>query len=566
MDWARETPRVYVARDSAYKGEVTQAQMDRLADAGFTVFGHRWVLITRKKLDRERIETHVRISEEAGLDYVPWMRGSLRGEPKDPDKRVVWANGEVQPVYGPMAPELWAHLENALTYLAELSRDRPVAGAFLDFENYYPNKQANFYHRSYNRHAIRLFAEATEAPAPPEDLKPGEGPDWLRERDLKEAFDAWQRRAFRQRLADLRASLDAVNPRFLIGFYAGSGMLDSNLDAIATPEAPAVLLPPSSYGRPSPLLDQKTALLANRNYGREMMAVAREQDTPFRLLAGILPGHKGSDPEFTGKNISGMAAVTDGVWIWDEGKGDTAEQFRWMTIANLEIARGESRLHHEPRLEPEQLDADPPEATTDRLQIGLLGERAGNLTPLLEETGKYEAHSVEALNSGHLAAFDLVLLQNFTASLPEDSDLHKTLREYVANGGALILSHRTGRFLESPFPDIAERARPDERVLAGFQVADSAMRIRKNAAEEIGGPRALPDEAAFTAGFPDHVIFAPGPEGKVLVRDRFGDATYVVGDYGEGRAAFVGSFIGYSEPPEGAERTLFLNMIDWLTR
>ena len=60
------------------------------------------------------------------------------------------------------------------------------------------------------------------------------------------------------------------------------------------------------------------------------------------------------------------------------------------------------------------------------------------------------------------------------------------------------------------------------------------------------------------------MIFKPGPKGIVAIENRFGDPVYVAGTLGKGRVMFSGCYYGYSNDLEGAERDVFLSILDWL--
>ena len=60
------------------------------------------------------------------------------------------------------------------------------------------------------------------------------------------------------------------------------------------------------------------------------------------------------------------------------------------------------------------------------------------------------------------------------------------------------------------------------------------------------------------------MIFQPGPQGTVLVTNRFGDPVYVAGTVGQGRVVYSGCYYGYQAPLAGSERALVLDLVHWL--
>jgi len=114
--------------------------------------------------------------------------------------------------------------------------------------------------------------------------------------------------------------------------------------------------------------------------------------------------------------------------------------------------------------------------------------------------------------------------------------------------------------MASPFPEVATRAVPTRSVEAGRHVVNTRL--------VAAGPHAALGSVApgtkFATEFHDHMIFAPGPEGTVLVRNTVGDPVYVLGQVGQGRVAFSGCYYGYAHPLEGPEADLLAGVLRWL--
>jgi uncharacterized lipoprotein YddW (UPF0748 family) len=128
-------------------------------------------------------------------------------------------------------------------------------------------------------------------------------------------------------------------------------------------------------------------------------------------------------------------------------------------------------------------------------------------------------------------------------------DIVKALRDWVARGGVLLLTHDAVGFCWHlrAFPEIGE-----------------GVALSKSRGVEV-----LPNEFRITPGawqheFPDHVIIAPGSQGKVLAHEA-GDATKPVlvgGSFGRGRVLLYGGLLGYA--PDGTlddgERNFFFEI------
>jgi len=143
-----------------------------------------------------------------------------------------------------------------------------------------------------------------------------------------------------------------------------------------------------------------------------------------------------------------------------------------------------------------------------------------------------------------------------------DDPLPQALRKYVEQGGGLLLAFDTCWFMKSPFPEIAVHDDPLEHdrieVDRHAHVIDTDLEVvREHAA--LGGLKA---GDRFRPMWREHMIFKPGPESTVLVRNEFGDPVYVVGTLGKGRVAFTGSY--YQRDPEGMEKQALLSIMDWL--
>ena len=125
-----------------------------------------------------------------------------------------------------------------------------------------------------------------------------------------------------------------------------------------------------------------------------------------------------------------------------------------------------------------------------------------------------------------------------------------------------MVTHDTGWFMASPFPEVAVRDVPTQRVESVRHVVDTDLQVVL-AHPALGG---LQEETRFTTEFRDHMVFRAGHRGKVMIENVFGDPVYVVGEIGEGRVVYSGSYYGYTNPLAAAERQAFLGCLNWLAR
>ncbi|MBN2311410.1 MAG: hypothetical protein JXR94_20705 [Candidatus Hydrogenedentes bacterium] len=331
------------------------------AEAGFNVFSPRK---GHDKLDEVRAVTGW--CEQYGIYHMPWMRGTLTAPegPQADGKRVVWANGNEQPLWSPNSDEFWAWTHQYIVEYARISAEnKHLMGVFLDYENYAPGRQGNLYSLSYDDTILGKFAEAQgiELPA----LALADRRPWLTEQGLHDAFEAFQIAHWRDRCRALREAVDAHDPTFQFCIYPAPGtrfMIEATYPEWATERAPIILADPSTYGRPSRFARQERALAANRELLIKRRVAAEEAGIPFIYAGGIDPVVKGADPEFSGKNAVMMSEVTDGYWIFYEGptytKQDHAEYWKWFTWANRAIAAGRFDAQHEARETPENWALD----------------------------------------------------------------------------------------------------------------------------------------------------------------------------------------------------------------
>jgi len=538
---------------------MTEAQVREIGEAGFNVVCPRI-----GGTDMDRVRRVAELAQQYGMYYMAWMRGSL--EAKEGEK-VVWASGVVQDIYSPNADELWAWMTEKILGQAKLSTEIPsILGVFLDYENYAHHSQGNCYALSYDTKILGEFAEAQGVALP--ELAPEKRYPWLKEQGLHDAFREFQVAAWRARCRKLRGQVDAINPRFQFIVYPAPGTMfitDAIYPEWATDQAPLILADAATYGRGTMLASHDEGLAGNRRKLLENIASVRPYNIPFSYMGGIDPVCEGADAEFNGKNAVMISDLSDGYWIFYEGptygKPDHEANWTWFTRANREIALERYALQHAPRETEDPVNRAALERKTDKVQIALYGMKP-RMHELVEQTGKFEVHQLEGKSVEYLSGLDVIVLQNFNIALTADSPFAQTLRAYVEQGGGVLLAHDTIWFMDSPFPEIAQRAVPTHElnVEAGRHVAEVDLVVTRQH-EALGDARS---GTQFAPEFRDHMIFAPGPQGAVVVQNVLGDPVYVTGACGKGRVVFSGSYYGYNRDLEEAERQVFLAILDWL--
>ncbi len=537
---------------------MTEDHVREIAQAGFNVLSPRL-----GNDDMAEVRKIAALAEKHGIFHLPWMRGSLATKT---GVKMVWADGSEQDIYSPNAHEFWQWTEDLVLNYARISTEyASLFGVFLDYENYASgSKGGNCYGLSYDTKILGDFAQAEGIKLPA--LAPDRRYPWLKEEGLHERFEAFQINHWRERCRALREAVDAINPRFQFCVYPAPGtlfMTEAVWPEWATEQAPLILADATTYGRPTGMMPHKEALQANREALSANLKMAQQSGLPMIYMGGIDPVVQGADPEFSGKNAVMCADATDGYWIFYEGptytKQDHADYWKWFTWANGKIAAGDFAAQYQPRETTDECGATELVKQTDKPQLGIYGLKS-HMRQMLEEEGTFEVHELGSMVPGYLSGFDVIVLQNFNVTLAYDSEWVQAFRRYVQEGGSLLLGHDTAWFMDSPFPEIAVRDIPTQRVEAERHVVETELRV-------VARPRSLGRVAIgtqFSSAFRDHMIFKVGESGVTAIENTFGDPVYVLGLFGRGKVAFSGCYYGYTKELEGTERRVFFGLLDWL--
>ncbi|MBT4497723.1 MAG: hypothetical protein HOC74_08375 [Gemmatimonadetes bacterium] len=542
----------------AHNGWVmSEENVREIAAAGFNVVSPR-----QGNDDMDEVRRVALLAQKHGIRHMPWMRGTRVAESGD---LLVWGDGTVQNLYSPNAEELWDWIEGRILGYARISAKIPeLMGVFLDFENYAPGWKGDGYSLSYDNKVLEEFAEARGIEIP--ELEPKARRRWLEKNELHEQFAEFQIDSWRRRCRQLRQAVDKINPafRFCVKPAPGTPFIEEAVwKEWGTERAPLILADRSTFGRANPLMGHVEGLAANKRNIERRQGRVREAGVSMQYLGGVDPIVRGADPEYSGKNAVMLAEMTDGYWVFYEGpeydQEDHAAYWKWFTWANRAIEAGRFVVQAEPRVEADPWLMVDLGAQTEKLQIGLYGLKP-RMVELIEGEGYFELHDLRGVSLEYLRQLDVVLLQNFNLDLDSSHPWVRALRAYVREGGGLMLVHDTAWFMASPLPEIAVPGYPVDQVEAVRHVVD--RRLQVSAAHPALGD--LREGTLFETEFRDHMIFNPGKRGTVVVSNHFGDPVYVVGEFGEGRAVFSGSYYGYTEPLIGTEREAFLACLKWL--
>ncbi len=533
------------------------------AEAGFNVWSPR--------LGHNNLAEVLLVNEwcrKYEIFHIPWMRGTLTapdGAEAD-GKRVVWSSGSEQPLWSPNSDEFWNWTTNYIVEYAKMAADDDtIIGVFLDYENYAPGlRGGNLYDLSYDDIIMGMFADDQGIELP--ELRLADRASWLEDEGLTEAFSEFQINHWRERCRTLREAVDEWAPEFQFCIYPAPGtlfMTAATYPEWATEAAPLILADASIYGRPGIWANHEEALAENEAKLTRNMEWALEQPGgPYMYAGGLDPVVTGADPEFSGRNAVMSSELTDGYWIFYEGPtydGTHRDYFNWFTRANEAIAAENWDFWGAERETPDSAGALELIAETDKPQIVVSGTRP-HLIDTIESFDTWEVHPMEGVELSYLEGADVVLLQNFNQEWGPGHPFVMALREYVENGGGLLIGHDTGWFMASPFEGVATRGYPTKKVEAVRHVVNTDL-VTDNDHPALGDitPRTI-----FSTEFNDHMIFEPGPNADVIIRNIFRDPVYVAGEVEKGRVIFSGCYYGYHGPLEGTERDVLENVLRWL--
>lgn len=330
---------------------MTENHVKQIAEAGFNVVSPR-----EGGDDMHQVRLISQYAQKYGLYHIPWMRGTLATKQ---GPKLVWSNGQEQPIYSPNSDELWDWMSRMIIQYAKISVETPsLMGVFLDFENYsmgmdFVRKIGNAYPLSYDDKILKEFATEKNIVLP--NLKLGERHDWLQKKGLHQDFSDFQIANWRTRAKKLRNAIDSINPQFQFCVYPIGDMLflqNAVFQEWATGRAPLIVADAITYGRPSKYMLHKPALMSNLERLERNMGTIPKGISNILYMGGIDPVVNFADPEFSGRNAVMISEASNGYWVFYEGPeiGKDHEQYwKWFTQANLAIKNGSWNFWQEER-------------------------------------------------------------------------------------------------------------------------------------------------------------------------------------------------------------------------
>jgi hypothetical protein len=548
--------RIVVAKVFPRDGLVIQEKYFKMiADAGFDV-----VIPVKGRDDENTLQRSLELCSKYGLKHMLVRRGT---EPAgDSDEQFVWQNGVVQKMARPFSDRLWKQtIGPRVLAHARRSLNQPAVGAWFDFELYEANDQQNVQWHTFDDKTIAEFAAHAGRSIP--DLPNDKRYPWFIDQGLLEQFYAYQLERYRRQVRWLRQQVDSINPRFQFGIYPGPvhPFLPVAFEELTSDAAPVIMTPADTYARVIPTLPDSICLDASAAWCRRAVKRSEAYDYPHLVFGGVMPGHVGADPAWTAKNAYTVARGVDGYWLYFQQvlEGTSIENYMTcLAAAHFALDHGdETWMDRIAPTIPDDLPVEPSVAGKT-FDLGISGSFS---SPFIEN--KYATQHITAYTPANLRRYRAVILQNFNISADQTSPLYKVLRDYVAEGGNLLLTHDTPYFFGSPFPDIVKEYLLQPPLW--HHVDNAEMKLVADTSHPILA--GLPPNEAFQSRFTDYLPLAPGPQGTVLVENDAGQAIYVVGRHGKGRVVFAGSYFWYrfAEEPYGwMEDHLLRRCVGWL--
>jgi hypothetical protein len=520
--------------------EMSRNDFSALKKAGFNVVCDR-----KFGENPQQIIKYLKICRLLGLDYVPWLRGTL--EINRPEGQLVYENGARLPVAAPLSPELWNYLRrNAINY-AKISRQHSnLIGIFLDFEMYCQPMYTHAYPISYDDDSWKKFFSQKGLEIPQTKLKTRK--KYLESQKQYNAYREYYISRFRQKCKELRADIDKINPKFQFIIYGGDLLVSNEfIPAMHTKKAPVVYAMANTYGPPCPLLPEAD----NIQMVKELLQEARkEKGKDVKILAGLDPAVRGCTPEYAAKMSVIASETVDGYWVFYEGFDNKSSRHRRHIE---EFTRGNEAIknkNYSYAREPFKKTAVEKSFFKKRSNLPQVGIYGG--TKYLHKTlsGSYETHELKNLTMDYIKNFDILFLQNLNVLTPGNSKLKRILRKYVADGGNILLAHDSGWYMHNLFPEIARRRYPVKSVSAIRHVMDTKM--------------VTAEGKSYNSEFPDHVIFYSTPNGKCLVKNKFGEEVIIIGSYKKGKVAFCGNYFAHKSELAGTEKNILSGVMKYL--
>ena len=468
--------------------------------------------------------------------------------------KVVWFNGYEAALACPVDDTYWRKriIPYCLEYV-KISKETKTFAIMFDWEIYVKNKFRNVYGLCYCNNCWKRFKKETGISLPQLSYK--ERNKYLITHNLRQKYSDEFYKHLHELGKELRQKTDEINPELSYWFLPGVGgaFLTNLAKVLATEKAPIICTNENTYGKPSLALSDDEGVESVVRMVKHDLNYLRSTKIPFKYLAAIMPDQ---NPEFHGRQAIATGKLCDGIWIWELGKAKHYKHGRRkvmdiMCKANKVLRDGTFTVPPEWLKKSKNNAEKIPEGKTG---VGISGIKA----ELIKMPSTYHIYDLKTLNKENLKKTKLLILQNFNAKLEADSPTVKLLRDFVKNGGRLMLLHDSAYFMASPFPEIVKGSFVPKENGDGRHILDTQLHISETC-------KIVPDMAgkSFHCSFNDHLVFQCGSKGKIIVKDKYNYPVIIAGNFGKGRVLFNGCY--YRKVKNGSIETVLLDkLIKWL--
>jgi hypothetical protein len=476
--------------------------------------------------------------------------------PVDVDNRyskVVWFNGYEANLACPVDDAYWREriIPYCLAY-AKASKQVPVFAIMLDWEIYIKNKFRNVYGLCYCDKCWKRFEKESGVKLPELGFK--ERNKYLVKNNLRLKYSNIYYNHLKALGRELRRETDKINPKLSYWFLPSmnGGFLTELGKTLATEKAPIIVCNENTYGKPSLALSDDDGVKSVVKMVKNDLRYLRRTGIPFKYLAAVMPDQ---NPEFHGRQAIETARLCDGIWIWELGKAGHYKHGRRKVMdilskANKEIRSGSFEI---PGAWLGTKKKAVNKIPAGKIGVGISAIKSG----ILKLPANAHVYELKEISAAHLKNTSLVVLQNFNARLDADSPTVKLLRQYVKDGGSLMLIHDSGYFMDSPFPEIVKGHFVPKEQGDGRHILDTKIKISEPciAAPGLAGK-------VYTASFNDHLVFEKGPQGEVFAVDKYDYPVITGGKFGKGKVIFNGCYYRETKP-DSVEMRFLGKLISW---
>lgn len=529
--------------DKIFSRNPTRALLDgdyqRIKELGFNVLSPR-----NSGVDVEMMERDLKLCREAGLKFLPWLRGTLDNTTAS-KLQLTHFTGIAAPLYTPDCKAWQDYMRNWLDLYARKQKNDPaMLGVFLDFEHYAKPKIMEPYDYSYDQANLARYRSET-------------GKSVIGNGTRDAGFEQWQKKNWQKQCAVLAADVKSISPDFKFFIYPtiSTPFLDVFASEMQKQGLQVYNAGCETYDTPSFYSNEGIRDWASeviRKSAAKTVSVLPE----VKYLGGLDPAVSGNPPDVMALKMCAIAENSSGYWIFFEGFTRDEHVFKDYCDAFVKANQGITNKTYKIPVGPEKAAVKkyvPRFKKEGAKKIFISHQMRGALSRYYESFPHREALDMKGTGLDSIDHFDLLILQNFSVMPNDREHIYRELRNYVEKGGSIILGFSSMARLPGLFPEIGEAA----------------------ATERTGGPkvRRIEEKSPFLSGisfnqyqtnYPYYYTFKTGGKGILIFKDSAGAPVGVGGKIGKGKVLMYGDFLGIREVPAGDEAQVIDALTAWL--